>query len=130
MYNVISNRNAHKFEDVLTYTADDDATAGVNLAGLPILGLLVPVTNGTPTVTIEISLDGGSNWYALKNADGSTDSISISAGATAFFVSSDVLTPLAAYVGHLRDVTNDILVRLKTSVAQTADRTFVWLGVA
>lgn len=125
----ISNRNAQKIPDVLTYTVDNDATAGKNLAGYPILGLLVPVLNSTPTVTIEISIDG-TNWYALKNADGSTASISITGGATPFFVSSDVLTPLAAYVGSLRDVSNNILVRLKTSVAQTADRTFTWIVLA
>ena len=125
----IGDRNAIKMVDTLTYTVDADATAGINLKGFPILGLLVPVLNTTPDVTIEISIDG-SNWYELLKADGSTDAISITGGATAFFVSSDVLTPLAAYVGHLRDETNDILVRIKTSVAQTADRTFTWIGLA
>ena len=128
-HTVLSNRNAIKLEDVLDYSEDDDVTAGINLAGFPILGLLVPVLNTTPDVTIEICIDG-SNWYELLKADGSTDAISITGGATAFFVSSDVLTPLAAYMGHLRDETYDILVRLKTSAAQTADRTFTWIGLA
>lgn len=128
-HTVISNRNAHKFTAILDYDVDSTHTPGVNLQGYPILGLLVPITNGTPVVTIEISIDG-TNWYALTTADGSTAAISITGGATPFFVSSDVLTPLAAYVGSLRDVSNDILVRLKTSVAQTADRTFTWLGLA
>ena len=126
----ISDRNARMFVDILDFSEDDDATGGINLAGFPILGLLVPVLGSTPTITIEISLDGGSTWQALKNADGSTDSISITGGATAFFVSSDVFTPLAAYCAHLRDVTNDVLVRLALSAAQAADRTFTWIGVA
>jgi len=126
----IGTRNARLFVDVLDYSEDDDATAGVNLQGYPILGLLVPILGSTPTITIEISLDGGSTWLALKNADGSTASVSITGGATAFFVSSDVFTPLAAYCAHLRDVTNDVLVRLALSAAQTADRTFTWIGVA
>lgn len=130
MHFILSNRNTIKIQDKLTYTVDDDATAGVNLGGYPVLGLLVPVTNGTPVVTMEITLDGGSNWYALMEADGSTAAISISAGATAIFVGSDELTQLAAFTGHLEGATNDIKVRLKLSVAQTADRTFTWIGMA
>lgn len=128
-HTTISDRNAHRFDDVLTYTVDNQHTAGTNLSGLPILGLLVPVVNAG-TITVEISLDGGSTWLPLKQADGSTAAISITGGASAFFVSSDVFTPLAAYVAHLRDVPNDTLVRLATGATQTADRTFTWIGVA
>jgi hypothetical protein len=126
----ISDRNAHLFVDVLDYDVDDDATAGINLAGFPILGLLVPVLNDTPTITVEITTDGGTTWLSLLKADGTTAAVSITGGATAFYVSSDVLSPLAAYAAHLRDVTNDVQVRLKTSAAQTADRTFTWIGLA
>jgi hypothetical protein len=125
MHIVLSNRNAIKIEDVLTYTADDDATAGINLQGYPVLGLLVPVLNDTPTVTIEISLDG-TNWYGLMESDGSTDAISLAGGAAAFFVGSDELTQLAAFCGAV----DNLLVRLATSAAQTADRTFTWIGMA
>jgi hypothetical protein len=127
-HTTISDRNARLFEDTLTYTVDNQHTEGVNLQGYPILGLLVPVINAG-TVTVEISLDDGSTWLSLKDADGSTASISITGGGTAFFVSSDVFTPLAAYCAHLRgDI--DLLVRLVTGATQTADRTFTWIGVA
>lgn len=127
MHVTISNRNEIHIPDTLTYTVDDDATAGVNLRGYPILGLIVPVLNNTPTINLEISLDG-STWLPLKKADGSTPAISITGGAAAFAVSSDVLTPLAAYVGHLRDQ-DPIKVRLALSAAQTADRVFTWIGL-
>lgn len=122
----LSGRGAQLFEDKLTYTVDNQHTAGINLRGYPILGLLVPVVN-TGTVTVEISVDGGDNWYPLKDADGSNASISISGGAAAFFVSSDVFTPLAGYVGERG---NEVLVRLATGATQDADRTFIWIGVA
>lgn len=128
MHVTISNRNAARFEDVLDYDADDTHTAGVNLGGYPIMGLLVPVVNGSPTITIEATIDG-TNWYALKKSDGSTDAVSVVGGATAFFLGSDELTQLAAYVGRIPEGTQ-LKVRLKTSVAQTADRTFIWLGQA
>jgi hypothetical protein len=128
MHVTMSDRNAKKIVDVLDYSEDNTHSQGVNLAGCPILGLLVPVLDTGP-VMVEISIDG-SNWYALKNADGSNDAVNISGGGTAFFVSSDVLTPLAAYTAHLRDQANDVKVRLKTGAAQTADRTFIWIGGA
>lgn len=127
----ISNRNAMRKEVVLDYDVDSTHTPAVNLGGFPILGLLVPIVNGTPLITVEVCIDG-TNWHPLLKGDGTTDAISISGGAAAFFVSSDVLTPLAAYAGHQQPNmwANDILVRLVASVAQTADRTFVWIALA
>jgi len=129
MGTTLSDRNSHRIDDVLAYATDNDDTPGVNLAGFPILGLLVPVLESTPTITVQICIDG-SNWYDLLEDDGSTDAISITGGATAFFVSSDVFTPLAAYTGSFQPVANDIKVRLHLSAVQTADRTFTWIGVA
>lgn len=122
----LSGRGARLFEDKLYYAVDNQRTVGLNLQGYPILGLLVPVIN-VGTVTVEISVDGGDNWYPLKDADGSNAAISISGGAAAFFVSSDVFTPLAGYVGESG---SEVLVRLVTGATQDADRTFTWIGVA
>ena len=108
--------------------------AGIALARwlappLPVLGLLVPALESTPTITVQVCIDG-TNWYNLVTEDGSTAAISITGGATPFYVSSDVFTPLAAYTGSLQPVANDIKVRLHLSAVQTADRTFTWIGVA
>ncbi len=121
----VSDRNARIVADVLTYTVDNQHTAGVNLGGYPICGLLMPVINAG-TVQPEISRDGGSTWFPLKKADGTTNAISINGGASSFFVSSDEFTPLAAYVVNDQNV----LVRLVTGATQTADRIFHWIGVA
>lgn len=123
---MIEGRKSNVVEDTITIAEDNDATAGVDLDGKPILGLLVPVLNDTPALTFEVSIDGGENWYSLKNKDGSTDSISITGGATAFFVSSDDLTPLTAYSGRLPGSAT-IKVRIVSSEAQDADRAFSWI---
>jgi hypothetical protein len=99
---------------------------GVNLMFRPIMGLAVPVMNGAPTVNVEISLDG-TNYYDLLDSDGATQAIGITAGAAAFMVSSDDLTPLAGYVAQYAEVA--ILVRLAVSATQTAEREFAWLTV-
>ena len=125
----LSDRNSHRFDDVLDFATDNDDTPGVNLGGFPILGLLVPALESTPTITVQVCIDG-SNWYDLLTEDGSTAAISITGGATPFFVSSDVFTPLAAYTGSLQPVVNDVQVRLHLSAVQTANRTFTWIGVA
>ena len=125
----ISNRNSKRIIDTLDFATDDNDTPGVNLAGFPILGLLVPVLNGAPNITAQVSIDG-TNFYDIYETDGATAAIIIVGGAAPFFVSSDVLTPLAAYVAHLRRDTPDVLVRLHLSVAQTADRIFTWIGLA
>lgn len=100
----------------LTYTVDDDATDWKSLNGKPLMGLLIPVVNGTPDITVEVSIDGGTTPITLKDNDGSGDPITITAGATAFAVGSDWLTPLAGYAGENCDI------RFVFSVAQTADR--------
>ena len=125
----LSDRNSKRIIDTLAFATDNDDTPGVNLAGFPILGLLVPVLNGAPNITAQVSIDG-TNFYDIYETDGATDAIIIVGGAAPFFVSSDVLTPLAAYVAHLRRDTPDVLVRLHLSVAQTADRIFTWIGLA
>ncbi len=124
----IGNRNTIRVDAVLTYTVDDDATAPINLGGFPILGLLVPVMNGGPGITVEVCIDG-TNWYPLRKSDGTTAAVSITGGASAFFVGSDELTQLAAFVGHLHDWSCDVQVRLRTSVAQSANRTFTFIGL-
>ena len=101
------------------------ATQGdaVSMIGRPILGLIVPAMNGTgPTVTPQISPDGD-NWYNVWDQDGSTESVEITAGVSAFAVNSEDLSPLAGYVAR------DVWIRLVSSVAQTADRAFTWLTI-
>ena len=124
----LDSRTCTFVDDTIDITADDDRSAGVDLDGKPILGLLVPVLNDTPIVTLELSADG-ENWYAIKDANGSTDSVSITGGTTAFFVSSDVLTPLAAYAGRLPGGVGGMKVRVVTSESQSADRVFTWIAM-
>lgn len=127
---VVSERMTMEIADVMDVSVDDDATVGVEFQGRPILGLLVPAMNGTaPKVQAEVTRDGGGSWVDLLESDGSTQALEISAGAAVFAVSSDDLSPLAAYVGG-RHVSPDVMVRLVCDVAQTADRTFRWLVVA
>lgn len=118
----LSCRNEFRQDVTLVYTTDSQHTPAFSLQGFPILGLFVPVCNGTPVITFELSKDGGATWFALKEADGSTAGIAIQAGAAAFAVSSDELGPLAAYTGG----TGELLIRLVLSVAQTTNRTFTW----
>jgi len=127
-YDVVDMRGSLKVDDLVDISEDDDASVGRHLLGRPILGLLVPICNDTPTITFEISIDGGSNWYDLHDSDGSTDPISITGGAAAFFVSSDDLSPLAGYCGRV-DGETKVLVRAVFSAAQTSDRTLTWLVV-
>jgi hypothetical protein len=67
--------------------------------------------------------------------------VSITGGAAAFAVSSDDLTPLAGYCGcyvpaapgFFEDPDEGlarVLVRIYSSAAQAAERTFTWLLVA
>lgn len=118
----LSCRNEFRNDVTLAYATDSQHTPGFSLNGFPILGLFVPVCNGTPVITFEVSKDGGATWFALKKADGGTAAPSIQGGAAAFAVSSEDLAPLAAYVGG----TGEILIRLVFSVAQTANRTFTF----
>ena len=126
----ISERMSLEIVDTIDISEDDDATVGVEFTGRPILGLFVPAMNGSaPTLNAEVSRDGGSSWVDLLDADGSTQALEISAGATAFAVDSDDLSCLAGYCGG-RHVSPDVRVRLVSSVAQTADREFGWIVVA
>lgn len=125
---LLGNRNTLVLLDLLDYSEDSQHTAGINLQGFPVLGLLVPVLNNSPIITVEISLDG-STWLAVMKSNSTTAAVSIQGGATAFAVGSDELTQLAAYCGHLRTVP-DLKVRLVLSVAQTADRIFSWVVLA
>jgi len=115
-------------EVLVDISEDDDATVGVNLAGHPAVGLLVPILNDTPTITVEASIDG-TTWVPLKDSDGSANAIEITGGAAAFLVSADDLTPMAPYVGDIAGE-DGMLVRLKLSAAQTADRVFAWIALA
>ena len=58
---------------------------GVQLANKPLLGLII---EGAGTFGIEVSIDGGTTWFAMDPA------VSVSAGAA---ISSSELAPLAAY---------------------------------
>lgn len=103
-------------------------SAGVPFYGRPILGLLVPAVNGAAALNVEISLDGGANYYDLLTAGGTAQAIAITGGAAAFMVSSDDLSPLAGYVADYEE--EPILTRLVASATQTAEREFVWLMLA
>lgn len=128
MHTMLSERMGGSVSMLLDISDDDQNSQGVNLAGRPILGLIVPVTNGTPDITFEVSVDGGSSYVDLLEDDGSTAAITIAAGAAAFAVSSDDLSPLAGYACTAG--AHSVLVRGVFSVAQLADRTLTWLVVA
>jgi len=125
---ILSQRQSSSVDMLLDISTDNQNSQGVWLGGRPILGLLMAGCNGTPDVTFKLSLDEGAHWYELLEDDGATAAITIAAGATAFFVSSDDLSQLAGYVGTADGV--KVLVRAVFSVAQTADRTLTWLLVA
>lgn len=124
MEGIVDQRKTYLVADEIDISEDDDASQGVDLGGRPIMGLIVPALNDTPDLTVEVSVDGGSNWVDLLQDDGSTQGITITGGASAFAVSSDDLSPLAAYCGGEH---SDVLVRLVASVAQTSDRAFTWV---
>lgn len=90
----------------------------VKLWGRPIFGLFVPTVNDTPDLTIEFSHDEGSTWFAVYDADLTTPSVKIDALAASGYLSADIFTPLAPFVG------GELLARIKLSVIQTADRAF------
>lgn len=98
---------------LIDITADDDLSTAIDLEGCPLLGMLVPAMNGTPTLTPMAcdTIDG--TYLDLLDQDGSTSAVSIQAGASAFAVSSDYLTPLAGYR----------FLKWKSTVPQTSDRT-------
>jgi hypothetical protein len=103
---------------------------GVWLQGRPLLGLMVPDMNAGGTVNVEVSIDGGTTWADLLTAQG-TQAIAITAPAAAMFLSSEVLAPLAGYVGFYgEDIWDRVLVRLAATATQTADREFTWLMIA
>ncbi len=120
-HSIISERMGSLITD--TVAASAQVSAGVCLQGRPILGLVLPALNDTPDVNVEVSIDGGDTWLDLLQDDGSTQAIEIAGGASAFAVSSDELTPLAAYVD------DQVLVRLALSVAQTAARIITWIAL-
>ena len=124
MHTTLSERAASLGALLVDVSVDDDKSEAFTLPGRPILNLLVPALNGTPTITVEASPDNGLTWVALKDSDGATDAISITGGASAFWVSADDLSPLAALCQP------DILLRLALSAAQSADRTFYVAAIA
>ena len=118
MHATLSERSYTLVDVLVDISEDDDASQPFVLPGRPILNLLVPALNDTPTITVQASADEGSTWADLKDADGSTDAIEISGGASAFWVSADDLSPLAALC------VPGVQLRLALSAAQSSDRTF------
>jgi len=122
---IVDQRKTYTLTDMVDISEDTVNSVGVELMGRPILGLVMPAMNGTtPEVNVEISVDLGSTWFPLLDADGATEAISITASGTAFAVSSDDLSPLAAYCGGEHSY---VRVRLTVDTAQTADRTVTWV---
>ena len=124
MHTTLSERSYTLINIEVDISDDDDKTDAFTLPGRPIMGLLIPALNDTPTLTFQVSPDEGSTWYDLKDSDGSTAAISITGGATAFAVSADDLSPIAPYC------VPGIQLRLALSASQTADRTFYVAAIA
>ena len=94
--------------------ANGQTTSGaVRLAGQTVVGLVIPALNGTPTLNAQVSYDG-SGWHNLLKADGASQAIAITGGASGFAVGLDELTRLAPFPYF----------RLVASITQTADRQF------
>ena len=118
----LSDRRTARF--MLTMENNGTTTTSEKLLGRPIAGLFLPVLNGTPLITFQVSLND-ITFMDLLDEDGATDAISIQGGVAAFAVSSDDLSPLAAYASN-----EHVWVRLKSSVAQSPARAFVLLAMA
>jgi len=99
---------------VITFATDDDLSAEVDLAGYGLIGLIIP-TIDSGNVTFEVSATTGGTFVTLKDAVSAT--LTITAVTGNFAVSADELAALSAYR----------YVKVKTSVAQTANRTFTFV---
>jgi hypothetical protein len=99
------------------------------LGAKPILGLLVPITNDTPAIHVEVSVDG--TTYNDLLTSGGTQAVELTGAGTAFVLSSDALSPLAGYVGLFgENQESPVRVRLVADATQTAEREFLWLMIA
>lgn len=117
LLNIGGQRQCKTMICLIDISEDNDLSTVADLEGLALMGLLVPVTNGTPTLTFQVCDTEGGTFVDLLDKDGSTSAVEISGGAAAFGVSSDDLAALAGYR----------FVKVKGSVAQVADRTFTWI---
>jgi len=107
----------HRVDDrdaFITVSTDDDLSSYVTIRGHAIVGLIIPTIDAA-NLTFYVANTSGGTYYQVKDKDGSAITITASTGG--FAVSTDDLTPLAAYR----------FIKIATSVAQTADRTFTFL---
>lgn len=74
--------------------------AEVDMYGYALAGIIAPASMAGTSMTFEVSVDGGTNWYALK--DETNTALSVTIGATAAFYSLRKILPLA--VGLIRPV--------------------------
>lgn len=117
LLNIGGQRQCKTVTCLIDISEDDDLSTVTDLEGLALTGLLVPVTNGTPALTFQVCATEDGTFVDLLDKDGSTNAVEISGGAAAFGVSADDLSPLAPYR----------FVKVKSSVAQSADRTLTWI---
>lgn len=110
----LSGRRVDDQVATITYLTDDDLSDAISIRGHAITGLLIP-TIDSGSITFMVSDTKTSTYYTLNDKDGTA--ITITAGTGGFAVSTDDLTPLAAYR----------FIKVKTSVAQTADREFTFI---
>jgi len=88
-------------------------SGATDVSYLAIYGLIVPAIDNS-TLTFKVSSSTG-NYVVLKDKTGAAISFTVGTGGIA--LSSDGLSPLAAYRK----------IKIVLSVNQTADRTFIWV---
>ena len=86
----------------------------IDTSYLAIFGLFVPTIDSS-TLTFKVDAENSVDWVVLKDKAGASISFTVGTGGIA--LSSDDLSPLAAY-RHIKIV---------LSATQTADRVFCWV---
>ena len=110
----LSGRRVDDQVATITFEDDDDLSDAISVRGHAITGLIIP-TIDSANLTFQVCDTRTGTYSTLKDKDGST--ITITAGTGGFAVSTDDLTPLAAYR----------FIKIATSAAQTADREFLFI---
>lgn len=100
---------------VILYETDADDSSAVDLRGYGKIGLIVPVLEDQSNITFFVSETENGTYRQLRAGGGGIVTITL-AGVVAA-ISSDALAPLEAYRW----------VKIRTTVEQTANRTFIWI---
>lgn len=109
----IGGRRIKNTQVTIDVSVDNDLSEAINVHGHAITGLLVPVLD-TCSLTFYASDEEDGTYYQVKDKDGNAITLTVGTGNMA--ISTDDLTPLAAYR----------FIKIKTSAIQTVDRIFTF----